>query len=147
MGCRPLARSSSRPEHEPGLGAHQQTFAAALSAYEAGQHVADSVFAAPGWWRVFATYDPLPTARRVRTRTLIPQGETDTQVTPEQASMLSTAMREGGNGDVTVRTFPRTNHRMLEDPSGDFTVYRRLSSSRVRRDFLGVLADRMVLEL
>lgn len=97
--------------------------------------------AAPGWINFFMTYDPLVAARRVRTPTLVLQGETDTQVTPEQAGTLAAAMRDGGNRHVTVRTFPRMNHLMLDDPSGDAGGYGKLPSYAVRRDFLGVLAD------
>jgi pimeloyl-ACP methyl ester carboxylesterase len=104
-------------------------------------HEVEKLFATPGWWRFFADYDPLPTAKRVKAPTLILQGETDTQVTPEQANMIAAAMRAGGNRSVTVRTFPRMNHLMLEDPSGDPSGYKTLSSYTVRRDFLGALAD------
>ena len=83
----------------------------------------------------------LVAARHVRTPTLVLQGETDTQVTPEQAGTLAAAIRAGGNRHVTVRTFPRMNHLMLDDPSGDSGGYGKLPSYAVRRDFLGVLAD------
>lgn len=105
------------------------------------------LYARPGWLNFFANHDPLPGARRVRAPTLILQGETDTQVSPEQASMLAAALRAGGNRNVSVRTFPRMNHLMLEDPSGDFSGYGRLPSYRIRRDFLGALADWLALEL
>jgi uncharacterized protein len=104
-------------------------------------HEADSVFAIPGWQHFFASYDPLPTARRVRVPTLILQGETDRQVPPQQARMLADAMRAAGNRRVTVRTFPRMNHLMVEDPTGDLRHYRNLPSYRVRKDLLGMLAD------
>lgn len=101
----------------------------------------DSIFATPGWLRFWADYDPLPTARRVRIPTLILQGKTDRQVTWDQASELAAALRAGGNRNVTVRTFPRMNHLMLDDASGDPRGYERLASHAVRRDLLGVLAD------
>ncbi len=108
---------------------------------------AETVFAQPGWFNFFANHDPLAIARRVRVPTLILQGETDTQITPEHASLLAGALRAGGNTDVTVRTFPRMNHLMLEDPSGDFSGYGRLPSYLVRRDFLGALADWLASKL
>jgi dipeptidyl aminopeptidase/acylaminoacyl peptidase len=104
-------------------------------------HEADSVFAIPGWQHFFASYDPLPTVRRIRVPTLILQGETDRQVPPAQARMLADAMRAAGNRRVTVRTFPRMNHLMVEDPTGDLRHYRDLTSYRVRKDLLGTLAD------
>jgi dienelactone hydrolase len=104
-------------------------------------HQADSAYAAPGWLHWFAGYDPLPTARRVRTPTLILQGETDRQVPVTEAAALAGAMRAGGNRHVMVRTFPRLNHLLLDDPSGDVRGYGGLRSFTVRRDVLGALAD------
>jgi hypothetical protein len=102
---------------------------------------ADSAYAAPGWLHWFAQYDPLPTARRVRIPTLILQGETDRQVPVTEAAALAAAIRSGGNRKVTVHTFPRLNHLMLDDASGDVRGYGALVNLRVRRDLLGVLAD------
>ncbi len=107
----------------------------------------ERAFAAPGWLHFWAEYEPLVAARRVRARTLILQGETDRQVTAEQAPMLAGALREGGNRDVTVHTFPRMNHLMLEDESGDPAGYQRLSSYEIRRDFLGALVDWLASKL
>lgn len=102
---------------------------------------ADSAYAAPGWMRWFAEHDPLPTARRVRIPTLILQGETDRQVPAREAATLAAAMRTAGNRRVTLRTFSRMNHLMLDDPSGDVRGYGALTDLRVRRDLLGALAD------
>jgi pimeloyl-ACP methyl ester carboxylesterase len=102
---------------------------------------ADSTYTTPGWKAFFATYDPRRTARRVRTPTLILQGETDRQVPLAEAAALARVMRAGGNRSVTVRTFPRLNHLMLEDPSGNPLRYRTLPSFHVRSDLRGTLAD------
>jgi dipeptidyl aminopeptidase/acylaminoacyl peptidase len=75
---------------------------------------------------------------------LILQGETDRQVSPEQAQTLAEAMRGAGNRRVVVRSFPRMNHLMLEDPSGSPRGYATLPSVRVRRDMLGALVDWVV---
>jgi dienelactone hydrolase len=109
--------------------------------------VTDSLAATPGWLHFFADYDPLVTARRVRAPTLILQGTTDRQVLPEQAQALADAMRAAGNRRVQVRTFPRMNHLMLEDPSGSPRGYATLPSMRIRRDMLGALADWIVRTL
>ena len=111
------------------------------SVFAESEKAVQAASSAPGWINFFMNYDPLIAARRVRTPTLVLQGETDTQVTPEQAGTLATAMRAGGNRRVTLRTFPRMNHLMLDDPSGDSGGYGKLPSYAVRRDFLGVLAD------
>ena len=102
---------------------------------------ADSAYAAPGWMRWFADHDPLPTARRVRVPTLILQGETDRQVPSREATMLAGAMRTAGNRRVILRTFPRMNHLMLDDPGGDVRGYGALTDLHVRRDLRGALAD------
>ena len=106
--------------------------------------VTDSLATAPGWLHFFVDYDPLATARRVRAPVLILQGETDRQVSPEQAQTLAEAMRGAGNRRVVVRSFPRMNHLMLEDPSGSPRGYATLPSVRVRRDMLGALVDWVV---
>ncbi len=122
---------------------HDRTipFMERAEAHARSDRAADSVFKTPGWLRFWADYDPLPTARRVRVPTLILQGETDRQVTLDQASALAAAMRAGGNTSVIVRTFARMNHLMLDDASGDPKGYERLPSHAVRRDLLGILAD------
>jgi dienelactone hydrolase len=102
---------------------------------------ADSAYAAPGWLHWFVDYDPLPTARRVHVPTLILQGETDRQVPASEATKLAAAMRGAGNRRVTARTFPRLNHLLLDDASGDVRGYGTLTDLRVRRDVLGALAD------
>jgi dipeptidyl aminopeptidase/acylaminoacyl peptidase len=102
---------------------------------------ADSAYATPGWKAFFAAYEPLRTARRVRTPTLILQGETDRQVPLAEADALARAMRAGGNRRVTVRTFPRLDHLMLDDPSGSPIGYQSLPSFHVRNDLRGALAD------
>lgn len=107
----------------------------------AASREADSAFAAPGWMHFFADYDPLPTARRVRVPVLILQGETDRQVPVSEARRLADAMRAAGNRRVTLRTFPRMNHLLVEDPSGNPTGYTKLPSHAVRKDLLGALAD------
>ncbi|MDB4914617.1 MAG: hypothetical protein JWM95_2261 [Gemmatimonadetes bacterium] len=123
-------------DHEPSIAAGRR--AAAL---EESTREVEKIFAAPGWLHFWADYDPLPAARRIRVPTLILQGETDQQVTPEQAATLAAAIRAGGNRKVTTHLFPRMNHLMLEDASGNPKGYDKLPSYAVRRDFLGVLAD------
>lgn len=44
-------------------------------------------------------------------------------------------------GGVTRRTFPRMNHRMVEDPTGNPLAYRTRPSYHVRKDLLSALAD------
>lgn len=92
--------------------------------------------------RFLMAHDPLRTARgAAHIPVLILQGETDRQVTPEQADTLAVAFRAGGNPDVTVRTFPETNHLLLADPVGWSGSYAMLPSKKLRPEVLGAIAD------
>ena len=93
------------------------------------------------WFRAALEYDPLPTARQVDAPVLILQGESDQQISSEQADTLAKAFREGGNNDVTVVKFPDTNHLFLADPDGWPGAYDELPSYDVRPAVLGALAD------
>jgi dipeptidyl aminopeptidase/acylaminoacyl peptidase len=93
------------------------------------------------WIGFFMTHDPIATAKRVKQPVLILQGETDHQVSPEQADTLVAAFKAGGNRAVTMKRFPATNHLFLNDPSGLFSGYGALKDTRVRREVLGTLAD------
>jgi uncharacterized protein len=72
---------------------------------------------------------------------LVLHGETDRQVTVEQADQLGYAFSRAGNPDVTVRTFPAVNHLMLPDPDGAPMNYARLTDTNVVRPLLGSLVD------
>lgn len=99
------------------------------------------------WIAFWLAYDPLPAARRVRAPVLVVQGETDRQVTADQAGELAAAIREGGNGDVTVRLFPEVNHLLVHDPSGAFGGYASLPSMKVEPAVLGAVADWLAARL
>ena len=108
---------------------------------------ADSIAATPGWLAFAYDYDPLATARQVRTPVLILQGATDLQITADQALELSTAFQQGGNRDVTIHVFTNTNHLFLEDPVGVYNGYATLPSKVVKPQVLGTLADWVVVKL
>jgi uncharacterized protein len=94
------------------------------------------------WLRFFLDHDPLPVARQVsRTPVLIVHGETDRQVTVDQAETLAAAFREAGNRDVTVRTFADVNHLLLHDPDGNPAGYMGLAGRQVVPDVRGALAE------
>jgi fermentation-respiration switch protein FrsA (DUF1100 family) len=117
------------------------------SIFAALERASEVVYAQPGWTHFYVNYDPLSVASRVRLPTLILQGETDTQVTPDHATILAGALRARGNRDVSVRTFANMNHLMLDDPSGNVGGYGKLPSYAVRRDFLGALSDWLASKL
>jgi dipeptidyl aminopeptidase/acylaminoacyl peptidase len=117
------------------------------SALAALARAADSAAAVPGWLQYIYDYDPLPTARQVRSPVLIVHGSTDLQVTADQALELSSAFHQGGNRDVTIHVFTNTNHLFLEDPRGVYSGYATLPSTTVKAEVLGTLADWIVTKL
>ena len=123
-------------DHTPALSPAERREALAKS-----EKATDSAAAKSAWLRYFIAYDPLATARKVRVPVLILQGETDQQVTPEQADTLAAAFRAGGDRDVTVRRFRGTDHLFVADSSGDSARYSALPSHAVRPEVLGAIAD------
>jgi len=117
------------------------------SAYRAGWAQVDSMSARMPWLPFFIGYDPLPTARRVRQPVLIVQGETDRQVTADQARELDAAIRAAGNRDVTLRVFPEMNHLLIHDPDGMPSGYAKLGRNQVEPQVLGAIADWLVAKL
>lgn len=104
-------------------------------------HAVDSLAAIQPWLGFFVSYDPLPAARRVRVPVLLLQGDTDHQVTPDQADRLAAAMRSGGNAQVTIRHFPATNHLFLPDPDGAPSGYPTLRETSLPPAVRGAIAD------
>lgn len=115
--------------------------AARDSAVRAMAKALDSTAAAQPWVKFFLDYDPLATARKVKQPVLVLQGETDRQVTSDQAEELAAALRSGGNSDVTAMVFPQTDHLFLVDPDGNPVGYAKLPSKSVRPEILGTVAD------
>jgi hypothetical protein len=128
---------------------HDTTIAVAKrdSAYRAGWAQVDSMGKTVPWLPYFIGYDPLPTAKRLRQPVLIVQGETDRQVTADQAPELEAAIRGAGNRDVTMRVFPQMNHLFIRDPSGMPSGYATLGRSKVEPEVLGTIADWLVAKL
>jgi dipeptidyl aminopeptidase/acylaminoacyl peptidase len=95
------------------------------------------------WWQHFLIWDPLPVARRVASPVLILHGETDSNVPVGHADLLASAIRAGGNRDVTVRILPGHNHLFLEDPDGFFRRYGELlvHTNQLSDEVLDLIAD------
>jgi pimeloyl-ACP methyl ester carboxylesterase len=109
--------------------------------------IVDSAAARQPWLGFFLHYDPLPLARQLRIPVLVLHGGTDRQVPPSEGEKLASAMREGGNGDVTFVLFPRKNHLFLDDPSGDWRSYSTLPTRTLDSDVLGRLTAWLVSRL
>ena len=115
------------------------------SVLKASQSALDSIAKHDVWFRYFLTYDPIPTAKRVKTPTIILQGEKDQQVTFEQANKLAAAMKAGGNKDVTVKVVPNLNHLFIPDSIGNPSGYAQLKSNKMSSEVLGTMADWLVV--
>ena len=130
-------------EDVPGLTEAQRDSMAAAARAEL-----EVMAARQPWLGFFLDYDPIPTARQVTdTPVLILHGETDRQVTVDQAGTLAETFRTAGNPDVTLRVFPDINHLLLRDPEGDPSGYSALESREVDREVLGTLVDWLVQRL
>ncbi len=101
----------------------------------------DSSAKAQPWLRYFLDYDPTVTAATVRTPVLILQGATDQQVTPDQAPILESAFKAGGNRDVTTQVFPATNHLFLADPEGNPAGYSALTPTTLQPEVMRILVE------
>jgi uncharacterized protein len=63
------------------------------------------------WFKYFLAYDPRPTLRKVKCPVLALNGAKDLQVPPgENLAGIETALKAGGNADVTVQELPGLNH-------------------------------------
>ena len=123
------------------------TAAARDAMFMTAQQQLDSTARVYPWIRELLQYDPLPTAKLVRTPVLVLQGETDQQVTPEQADTLAATFRAGGNRNITVHRLPGTNHLFQRDTSGVPAGYGTLPDRRVTAEALGYLADWLAVTL
>lgn len=66
----------------------------------------------------FMAIDPIQYDRQVHCPALIIQGGADATVPISSAENIASAMRAGGNLDVTVRIVPGVSHSLLPDPFG-----------------------------
>jgi len=85
--------------------------------------------------------DPLVYAREVRCPALILQGGADRHVPLRSAERMASAMRAGGNRDVTVRIFPGVSHSFLPDPVGLSSGWAMLPALHTSPEALRTLSD------
>ncbi len=104
----------------------------------------DSLIATNPWLKFFADYDPIATARKVKTPVLILNGARDQQVTPDQVPLLAKAFKAAGNRDVTARVIPNLNHLFVQDPDGFPGHYTNLTSFAVDRPTIGLVVEWLV---
>ena len=101
----------------------------------------DSMVSTNPWLKFFADYEPLVTARQVRTPVLILNGSRDQQVTPDQVPLLEKAFKAAGNRDVTAKVLPDLNHLFVHDPDGFPGRYTELKSFAVDRATIGLVVE------
>ena len=76
------------------------------------------------WFQFFMGYDPRPALARLRCPTLALNGGRDLQVLPkENLAAIESAVRSGGNRDVTVRELPGLNHLFQTARTGSMMEY------------------------
>jgi alpha-beta hydrolase superfamily lysophospholipase len=94
------------------------------------------------WFKFFLSYDPLPTARRVKTvPVLILQGATDRNIPEGDAQALAGAFADAKNPDVTLKILPGMNHLLLRDPDGNPEKYSSLPSFEVESEVLDIIVE------
>lgn len=82
------------------------------------------------WITWFVKHDPRPVLRRVKCPVLALNGSLDLQVLPkENLSAIETALRSGGNTDVTVRELRGLNHLFQEAKVGTVAEYGTLTQT------------------
>jgi pimeloyl-ACP methyl ester carboxylesterase len=95
----------------------------------------------------FLTIDPIQYDRQVRCPALIIQGGADATVPVRSAQRIASAMRDGGNSDVTVRIYPGVSHSLLPDPGGLPTGWSALPAFLTTPDLLDELTRWSVAKL
>ena len=76
------------------------------------------------WFHYFLTYDPAPTLRQVHCPVLALDGSLDLQVPPaENLAAIRSALKAGGNADVTTTELPGLNHLFQTAKTGSPSEY------------------------
>ena len=76
------------------------------------------------WYRYFLKYDPASILENVSCPVLALNGDKDLQVTPkENLSAIDSALRRGGNTNVTVKMLPNLNHLFQNCETGSPEEY------------------------
>ncbi|MGE0102168.1 MAG: alpha/beta hydrolase family protein [Blastocatellales bacterium] len=82
------------------------------------------------WFRYFLTYDPKPALTRVKCPVLAVNGERDLQVPyKENLEAIETALKAGGNKDVTIVMLPELNHLFQKAATGSPSEYARIEET------------------
>jgi pimeloyl-ACP methyl ester carboxylesterase len=93
------------------------------------------------WYRYFIAHDPRPDLARVKVPVLALNGTKDTQVDAGQnLPAIETALRKGGNKDVTVKLMPGLNHLFQACRTGSLAEYESIEQT-IAPEVLELIAD------
>jgi len=93
------------------------------------------------WIRYFLFYDPAPALTKVKCPVLALNGEKDLQVEPKQnLPPIEAALKEGGNGDFTLRELPGLNHLFQHCETGSPSEYGKIEET-FAPDVLELIGD------
>jgi pimeloyl-ACP methyl ester carboxylesterase len=82
------------------------------------------------WFRYFLSYDPRTALKRVKCPVLAINGEHDLQVPPKQSlPEIESALKEGGNKDITLKELPGLNHLFQTTKTGSPSEYSDISET------------------
>lgn len=84
----------------------------------------------PEWWRYFILFDPITALKRVKIPVLALTGELDVQAPPTQnLPVISKALEEAGNKDVTIVELPKLNHFFQTCQDGSYGEYAKIEET------------------
>jgi hypothetical protein len=82
------------------------------------------------WSRFFMVYDPRPALGRLRCPVLAMNGTTDAQVpASENLAAIESAIRTGGNAQVTIAELPNLNHLFQTSGTGAVSEYAKIEQT------------------
>ena len=82
------------------------------------------------WYRYFINYDPQPVLKNVKVPVLALNGELDLQVAvKENLDLIGASLKAGGNGDVTIKAFPKLNHLFQTSQTGSLSEYGQIEET------------------
>lgn len=82
------------------------------------------------WFKYLVNYDPVPILQKVHCPVLALNGDKDVQVpSKENLEGLETALKAGGNRDVTIFELPGLNHAFQECKTGMPDEYGQISQT------------------
>lgn len=82
------------------------------------------------WMKVFLQYDPATSLAKVKCPVLAVNGDKDLQVPADiNLSTIEKALKQGGNKDVTIKTYKNLNHLFQESDTGNPADYRTIEQT------------------